>query len=122
MMARTSRTMPSRLPTFMASRIRVRSRRLMRRPAAKASPMPMEVMPKPPIWISTAITACPTGVKVSAVSTVSRPVTQTALVAENRASTGCTVMPGRMENGMSNKSVPSKMVEANPRAINLAGG
>jgi hypothetical protein len=31
-------------------------------------------------------------------------------------------MPGRMENGMSNKSVPNKMVEANPRAINLAGG
>lgn len=49
-------------------------------PAAMINPTPTEAIPKPPICMSAATIACPIAVKLSAVSTTTSPVTQTALV------------------------------------------
>ena len=54
-------------------------------PAAMISPTPTEAIPRPPICMSAATIACPIAVKLSAVSTTTSPVTQTALVDVNNA-------------------------------------
>ena len=121
-MARTRRTMPSRLSTFSASRTRERPFKLMRRPATNASPMPMDATPRPPICIKIAMTACPNRLNVSPVSTTTSPVTQTALVAVNSASSGPTCAPGCTANGSISSAAPSKISSAKPTAMMRAGG
>lgn len=49
------------------------------------NPTPTEAIPRPPICMSAATIACPIAVKLSAVSTTTSPVTQTALVDVNNA-------------------------------------
>ena len=115
-------TIPEKLSTFSASRTRLRPRMLMERPAASASAMPTEVMPSPPIWISSASTTCPNRVRVSAASTTTSPVTQTALVAVNSESSGVKVCPGLTEQGSNSSPAPSRMTSANPAAIMRPGG
>ena len=114
--------MPSRLSTFSASRTRERPFKLMRRPVTSASPMPMDATPKPPIWMSTAMTTWPNILKVSAVSTTTRPVTQTALVAVNRASSGAMCSPGCTAKGSISSAAPHKISSAKPSAMIRAGG
>ena len=79
-MLRTNCTIPRPESRFMASRTRLRPRRLTRRPISRMMPAPTAVTPRPPIWISAPRMNCPTGVKVSPASTAISPVTQTALV------------------------------------------
>ena len=44
------------------------------------------ITPRPPIWIITRITICPKRLQVEKVGSVTRPVTQVAVVAVNNAS------------------------------------
>ena len=118
----TRRIIPSKLSTLRASRTRERPFRLIRRPAARASPIPMEVTPRPPIWMRAARMTCPKGVKDSAESTAMRPVTQTALVEVKRASVQVTVAVSRTEMGSLSSAAPSRMARAKPRAMIRAGG
>ena len=120
-MARTSLTMPSKLSTLRASRTRLRPRKLIRRPAAMASPMLTEDIPRPPSCISTASTAWPNSVKVSPGSTVTSPVTQTALVAVNRASSPGSCPAPRTAMGSESSAAPMKMSTAKPKAMVRAG-
>ena len=120
--ARTSLTMPFRFSTFSASRTRERPFRLMRRPVTSASPMPMDATPRPPIWISTAMTSWPNRLKVSPVSTTTSPVTQTALVEVKSAFSGVICTPGCTENGSMSSAAPQRISTAKPMAMIRAGG
>ena len=51
------------------------------------------MIPSPPSWMRSRTYACPHVVKYVAVSTTMRPVTQTALVAVNRASSQLSSSP-----------------------------
>ena len=62
--------------------------------------------PKPPIWISSRMTICPNTLQVETVGTVTRPVTQTEVVAVNRASTKETDAPLTVLKGSMRSSVP----------------
>ena len=68
------------------------------------------------------MTACPKKLKVSAVSTTTSPVTQTALVAVNSASSGVTYAPGCTAKGSISSAAPHKISSANPAAMIRAGG
>ena len=68
------------------------SRRIMRCgipkgiPSAESTRTAKVINPKPPIWIKSAMTACPKPVKAVPVSTTASPVTVTAEVEVNSAS------------------------------------
>ena len=78
--------MPLPEKRFIDSRMSARSRRLNLRPVASITPAPISATPSPPICIKSPTKNCPSGVNVSATSTVTSPVTHTALAAVYSAS------------------------------------
>ena len=76
--------------------------------------------PRPPICISSAITACPNTVQLVKVSATMSPVTQVAEVAVNRQSKN-DVLPLFEENGSHSSSVPARIIIRNPRHSVRAG-
>ena len=78
------------------------------------------IMPSPPVWIRTISINCPNGLKVVPVSTTVRPVTQTADVEVNRASTNPS-RPMVDAWGSISKQIPVKMRNANPKIVVQAG-
>ncbi len=67
------------------------------------------MIPSPPSWMSPRMTAWPKGVKPVPVSRTTRPVTHTALVAVNRASTNPTGWPAGVAAGRRSRPVPTAM-------------
>ena len=67
------------------------------------------------------MTQSPSNEKVCATSTDDRPVTQTALVATNRASTTGRRIHSCVERGTSSNIVPKAMITAKHAAISSAG-
>src|SRR5665648_273834 len=93
----------------------------MRRPERRNSIVAAVMMPRPPSWINTDIAALPKGVNTVAVSTVMRPVTQTADAAVKSASIygsdpGATVMPGKERT-----AEPTRMAAAKLRRTTWGG-
>ena len=79
------------------------------------------MIPKPPTWISSRMTTWPKPLQYVAVSTVIRPVTQTALVAVNSAVTsGAPSSPAR-DTGSISSSVPTTTAVPKARTITWAG-
>ena len=64
--------------------------------------------PNPPTWIIRRIAACPNPLQYVAVSTTTRPVTHTAEVAVNRASTGGVQRALGREIGSIRSTVPTR--------------
>src|SRR6056297_1835942 len=78
-------------------------------------------MPRPPTWISASTTAWPNGLKSPPVSTTIRPVTQTALVAVNNASSTPMLAPSACDAGNASSTVPTPMAARKPSATHCAG-
>lgn len=68
------------------------------------------IIPSPPIWISTRITACPNVLHADAVGSVTSPVTHVEVVAVNRASRYGTATPSAALIGSIKRTLPSKIV------------
>jgi hypothetical protein len=82
---------------------------------------PTVMMPKPPSWISTRMTASPKPVQYTGVSTTINPVTQVADVAVKNA-VSSPAPPGPLaETGSSSSAVPMPIAAANPTTTNWAG-
>ena len=81
-----------------------RSRKPIRRRAASAKKLVSVTRPRPPTWMRRSSTACPKNVNCVQVSRTTRPVTQVALVAVNRASTSpsrpCLLAMGRLSSSV----------------------
>jgi hypothetical protein len=75
------------------------------------------IIPKPPTWMRIMIMLCPSRLK-SGVSTVMRPVTQTALVAVKRASIYRS-LPAANTPGIERKSDPIRMTEIKNEKIRI---
>ena len=78
-------------------------------------------MPKPPIWNISRITTCPKPDQYVPVSTTTRPVTATALVAVKKAviSGGCS--PLVVASGFHKSNVPIMIAVANSSGISRTG-
>ncbi len=98
---------------------------LLRRPrrldTSRPSSVAKAMIPNPPTWISARMTAWPNPVQYTGVSTMISPVTHTADVAVNRAST-MLAPPGPVRAiGSSSSSVPTATATANPATTYCAG-
>ncbi len=87
----------------------MRNRTPNRRDKNSATSEPSVMIPNPPIWMSTRITTWPNGDQWVAVSTTTRPVTHTALVAVNTASSSDVDRPGVCDTGSINNALPITM-------------
>ena len=76
----------------------------------------MVMTPRPPIWIKTRITTWPKVLQVDTVVTVTRPVTQVAVVAVNRASRYGTGLPSAALMGRASRRLPIKII---PRKLSM---
>ena len=72
------------------------------------------MIPKPPTWMRSKITACPNPDQYVPVSTVARPVTQTAEVAVNSASSNGALSPVALDQGNISRPVPTAIAPAKP--------
>ncbi len=79
------------------------------------------ITPKPPVWMSRAMTICPSSEKVRAMSTVDKPVTHTALVEMKMASAKERRTFSSVDLGSSRSRAPKKMMTAKQVAISRAG-
>ena len=68
------------------------------------------ITPNPPTCINRIITVSPKGVKVADTSTGTRPVTHTALVEVNNASTHEIDIPSTVQRGSNNNPVPISII------------
>ena len=93
----------------------------MRSPILRESSNPTSdasvMIPKPPTWISSKMTACPNPLQYVGVSTVTKPVTHTALVAVNSAVTSGAPSGPTRDTGSINRSVPT--TTAAPKATTI---
>ena len=76
--------------------------------------------PRPPSWIKNKTTVWPNMLKWLPVSTTTRPVTHTALVAVNKASMGLMPLPVVL-TGRASKTAPTKMVRQKLISMSAAG-
>ena len=74
----------------------------------------MVMKPRPPIWMRTMMTTCPKREKVTPVFTTVRPVTQTAEVAVNRASTKPRLSLSFVATGRVRSKAPSRTTAKKP--------
>ena len=79
-----------------------------------------DIKPRPPIWMSRRMTHLPKSDQCTAVPTVTRPVTQVALVAVNSASIKGVARPLFAAQGSVSSSVPVRIMSAKPTAITIA--
>jgi hypothetical protein len=78
------------------------------------------MIPKPPIWMRSKVTTCPTVERSFPVSTTTSPVTQTAEVEVKRASTKRR-LPFAAENGNQRRIAPVRITPAKLRTKILVG-
>ena len=90
-------------------------------PINNINPTPIDVTPRPPICISIATTVFPNKLNVSAVSIAISPVTHTALVEVNKASTNDTSTPLLLEKGLIKRNAPIIITIKKPNTISLPG-
>lgn len=93
----------------------------MRRETRSTSSDAAVMIPRPPSWISPRTTASPKPDQYVGVSTTTRPVTHTALVAVNRATMKGALSPPAREIGRRSRSVPRAIAAANPTTTALEG-
>lgn len=93
----------------------------MRRETRSTSSDAAVMIPRPPSWISPRMTASPKPDQYVGVSTTTRPVTHTALVAVNRATMKGALSPPAREIGRRSRSVPRAIAAANPTTTALEG-
>ena len=79
------------------------------------------MMPRPPTWMSPRITASPKPDQYDGVSTTTRPVTQTALVAVKSDSRRVAPPSPERETGSRSRTVPAAMAPAKPSTTTCAG-
>ena len=77
--------------------------------------------PRPPTWMSTSSTPCPTGLSARLMSTGDRPVTHTADVERKAASTTERPVPSPWQAGRHRASVPSRIMAAKEMAGHVRG-
>ena len=76
------------------------------------------MMPRPPVWISVRIIVWPNRVNEVPVSVTLRPVTQTAEVDVNRASTKFNPLPVPVVAwGKRSRPAPAKIIARNPKTV-----
>ena len=120
MMPSSDPTSPSR-PMFRASWVISRDFSPSLRPIARARIEVRVSVPSPPIWMATRMTICPNRDHWAAVDTVVNPVTVTAEVAVNAASTKRVVRPGLAETGSHSSSANVRFTTRNTITANRAG-
>ena len=103
------RTMPPTWGAEMDSCITHRSRRPIFRPEKMEMATAMVTTPMPPIWMSRRMTPWPKGDQNWAVSWTTRPVTQVAEVAVNRASRKEAPSPDWVETGRVSRQAPTRI-------------
>ena len=116
----TRRTSPS-ARFFVSALVFRRMRNPSRRDTRSASSVASAMIPMPPIWIRIMITTCPNAVQWSGVFTVVKPVTQSAEVAVNSASTKLALPSSVLATGNTRSSVPTARAAANPDTTTWAG-
>ena len=116
-MVRVISVMRPKLFELMLVAMTPRSRMLIRCFTSREKSVAMVIKPRPPIWMSTSITAWPKNVQYVPVSTTTSPVTQLALVAVKSAGTKPVTVPDFDEMGSISNSVPSSIIRKKPRAI-----
>ena len=103
------RTIPPTCGAEMDSCITQRCFRPIFRPENIKMATAMVTTPMPPTWISRRITPCPKGDQNSAVSWITRPVTQVAEVAVNSASRKGTRSPDWVATGRLSRQAPIRI-------------
>ena len=94
-----------------------RSCMLMRRFTSFEKSVAMVMKPRPPIWISTSTTNWPKKDQCVPVSTMTRPVTQLALVAVKSEGMKPVASPPAEDTGSISSSVPAMTTRKKPRAM-----
>ena len=79
------------------------------------------MIPNPPTWISTRITTCPNSDQYAPVSTVTSPVTHTAEVAVNTASSRVERSPVAVAAGNDSSTEPTAIAPRNDTASTRPG-
>ena len=102
---------------FMLSAMTPRSRMLMRRRRSREKSVAIVMKPRPPICMSSRMTAWPKPDQYVAVSTRTSPVTQEALTAVNSAVTKPVASPLSEAAGSISNMVPAAMTVKKPSAI-----
>ena len=90
------------------------------RPMKRNRNTEMVMRPRPPSWIKNRTTVWPNMLKWLPVSTTTRPVTHTALVAVNKASMGLMPLPVAL-TGRASKTAPTKIVRQKLISMSAAG-
>ena len=116
----TRRTSPS-ARFFVSALVFRRMRNPSRRDTRSASSVASAMIPMPPIWIRIMITTCPNAVQWSGVFTVVRPVTQSAEVAVNSASTTLALPSLRARDGQHQEQRANRQGRREPRHHDLGG-
>ena len=80
-----------------------------------------EMIPRPPSWISIRITIFPTMLHAANVSTTTRPVTQTEVVAVKRAVTRSFPWPSAEDIGSISNKVPKRITKRKLAGMIFAG-
>lgn len=117
MMPRTSPR--PRLLVSVAAASRDRSR--IRREISMTSSVAIVMMPNPPTWMRQRITISPKVLQCAAVSTTTSPVTQTAEVDVNSASTSVAEPWPSRAQGSASSPVPTMITAAKPSTTIWAG-
>ena len=117
---RISRTMPPLESRPKPAPMTMRSRSVIVRRSSSDAAVMTDIKPRPPIWMSRRITHLPKSDQCTAVLTVTRPVTQVALVAVNSASMKGVARPLFAAHGSMSSSAPARIMSAKPTAITIA--
>lgn len=114
---RTSPSPPADIPVCARSRVRTPSCRV----TDSARSEEIVTIPRPPTWMPARITTCPAVDQWVAVSTVVRPVTDTAEVAVKTASCRWAGTPEAVAHGINRSTVKTAIAPANARSADRAG-
>ena len=120
-MPRTSPRTSSNPTAFASLAVFSRDRTDMRRARSRPIRAAKIMMPSPPSWMSSMMTTCPNGLQNVGVSTTVSPVTQTAEVAVNSASTNDGDSPAAVEIGSISSAVPTSTAEPKPTTTACSG-
>jgi len=113
---RTTPSTPPRRSSPVVCWTAMRSARPTRRrpPRSRSRSVEPAMIPKPPAWTSNRMTICPNALQCWDVTTTVRPVTHTADVAVNSASSGEVRERSWLEMGSISNAVPMAMSARNP--------
>ena len=114
-------TMPPSFGAATASCMVVRWKIPIRCPVRSSVAAATVMTPRPPIWMSRMMMVWPKADHPVAVSRTMRPVTQTALVAVNSASSNGALSPSLEATGSVRSSAPRSMTRKNPARMSRKG-